>query len=288
LKNQKLMQGLLMRTSADVIRRLCRKRRYLGGVPAILAASHTWTGRLIHHPHVHFLISAGGMSDDGRWRDARRANLLPRGVLSRAIAAEFRRRLEARHPEIYRQCDARAWRRSWCRFIEPTDGEAVLEYLSRYVHRTAITDDRIVAIVGDQVVFRYRDRKAERWRTEKLDGVEFLRRFLLHVPPRGFHRVRYYGLWNPKCRPMAARAWFQLIAARPIEERRAAIIRRIDSMLGGRVVREDLWRIVGGGRRPDESVRCPHCGGEATIRVEVFRGRWPGRYRRRHRPTSTA
>ena len=143
------MYGLLFRTAAAVIRRLCLDPKYLGAEPAMLGVLHTWTGRLGCHPHVHFLISAGGVTPDGKsWREPKGRYLIPAPRLSRAIA---------------------------------------------------ITNARLVSMDKTHVTFRYKDHDTGETRTCRLDGVEFLRRYLMHVLPRGFHKVRYYAALSGNC-----------------------------------------------------------------------------------------
>lgn len=133
LKNQKIMYGLLFRTAADEIRRLCLNPKFLGAEPAMLGVLHTWTGQLGHHPHVHFLISAGGVTSDGKsWRSVKNKYLIPAPLLSKAIAIEFRRRLEKK-------------------------------YLSRYVFRIAITNARLISMTETHVTFRYKVRYYGLW-----------------------------------------------------------------------------------------------------------------------------
>ena len=116
-----------------------------------------------------------------------------------------------------RAIPAAVWKREWVSFLKHYGhgNDAVLNYLSRYVFRTALSNARILAVDETHVTFRYKDRGAGVWRTIRLEGVEFLRRFLQHVLPRGFHKVRYYGLWHSSKRDLASRAWLLLILQNP-------------------------------------------------------------------------
>jgi len=269
LKNQKIMYDLLMRTAADVIRRLCLSRKYLGAEPAILGVLHTWTSRMDYHPHVHLLISAGGVTPDGKsWREPKGKYLVPVKKLSKVIAIEFRRRLEKKHPNLFRQCGIAVWHKSWCSFIKPYDEnkDAVMRYLSRYVFRIAITNARLVSIDGDKVTFRYKDRKSGEVRNCKLDGVEFLRRFLTHVLPRGFHKVRYYGLWHHSRRKLANRAWLLLMLDWPSGNDKVTIAELIELISSPT---DDASNPMAGDsdieQSTSETPRCPHCGSESTV-----------------------
>src|SRR5277367_6541726 len=219
-RNQKLMYGLLMQVSAAAVKELCAVKRHLGALPGVLSVLHTWNGRLGYHPHVHLLLTGGGVTADGQhWEPARGEYLVPVSVLSRKIAALFRAALEAVAPAIFAEVSADVWRKEWVSFCKHYGhgNDAVLTYLSRYVFRTAITNARILDMDQTHVTFRWKDRTADAWRTERLPGVEFLRRFLQHVLPRGFHKVRYYGLWNPSKREQSYCAWVLLILATPVD-----------------------------------------------------------------------
>jgi hypothetical protein len=214
------MYGLLMRASAEAVRELCAVKRHLGALPGILSVFHSWNGELLYHPHVHMLITGGGVSSNGEhWEPARGKFLVPVKVLSRKIAAKFRDALRKEKPELFATISAAAWRREWVSFCKHygRGNDAVLKYLSRYVFRTAISNARILAMDDTHVTFRWKDRDSDTWRTERIPGVEFLRRFLQHVLPRGFHRCRYYGLWHSSKRNLASRAWLLLILQDPID-----------------------------------------------------------------------
>jgi hypothetical protein len=220
-KDQKLMYGLLMRVTAQAIREVCAVKRHLGGLPGILAVLHTWTGELTYHPHVHLLITGGGVTPDGlSWQPARGQFLVPVRLLSRKIAALFREALRKEKPDVFVTLPDCVWHLEWVSFCKHYGhgNDAVLTYLSRYVFRTAITNARILAMDQTHVTFRYKDRTTETWRTVRLPGVEFLRRVLQHVLPRGFHRVRYYGLWHHSQRDVSSRIWLllQLQNAAPV------------------------------------------------------------------------
>lgn len=262
-RNQKLLYGLLMRVSATAVMELCAQRRLLGALPGILAVLHTWNGKLAYHPHVHLLITGGGITADGRhWEPARGAFLVPVHLLSRKIAAQFSAALKAAAPAIFAQVPATVWRRKWVTFCKHygRGNDAVLSYLSRYVFRTAISNARILGVDQTHVAFRWKDRKADAWRIERLSGVEFLGRFLQHVLPRGFHKVRYYGLWHPSKCEQSDRAWVLLILETPSKN---VTLRSLGTSL-----REALSQLAEPSSQalnpgPDHDTpppRCPHCG----------------------------
>ena len=139
----------------------------------------------------------------------------------------------------------------------------MLTYLSRYVFRTAITNARILDMDQTHVTFRWKDRTADAWRTERLPGVEFLRRFLQHVLPRGFHKVRYYGLWHPSKRDQSNRAWVLLILATPADPARPLKVTSLSEVLSQLMELTDqaLDEMLD---HDAESPRCPHCGSNRT------------------------
>ena len=196
----------LMQASAAAIIELARDPRYVGGTVAVLAVLHTWTQQLNLHPHVHCLVSGGGISEDARtWHPARRNFLLPIRALAKLVCGKFRALLHQRYPDL--DIPDAAWRTRWILHVTAwgTGEQAVLDYLARYVFRIALTNARIVGLDDRAVSIQYKERKTGRQRICRLSGDEFMRRFLQHVLPRGFHKVRYYGLWHPAQRHNAIR-----------------------------------------------------------------------------------
>ena len=165
---------------------------------SITLTSTAWTG--------------GGVSDDGAdWRPARRAFLVPGKALAKLVRGKLRAALQKKRPDLV--LPEAAWSKSWVVHCTPWgEGEqAVLDYLARYVFRVAITNTRIVGLDDEAVTIRHKHRKSNRWRTSRIPGQEFMRRFLQHVLPKGLHKVRYFGLWHPVRREDAARARLLLL-----------------------------------------------------------------------------
>jgi len=210
--NQRDGYGVLLKAVAEAIIELARDRRFVGGTVGVLAVLHTWTQQLLYHPHVHCLVTGGGVSADGSsWHPARRAFLVPSKALANLVRGKLKAMLRDRRPDIVLPYSA--WRKPWVVHITPWgEGEhAVLDYLARYVFRVAITNARIADLDNADVTIRYKQRKSARWRTCRIAGDEFMRRFLQHVLPKGFHKVRYFGLWHPAKRDLAARARLMLL-----------------------------------------------------------------------------
>jgi hypothetical protein len=192
--HQKAGYGALLKESAGALQDVAGRAKYLGAELGFLSVLHTWGRQLQFHPHVHCVVPAGGLSPDGlRWCRCPAANFfLPQLVL----AARFRSRLQAAlqaQPEA-NQIAPSVWREKWVVDVQPVGGgEAALKYLSAYVYRTALGSQRIVADQDGHITFKYKDSADQRWHTLKLLALEFIRRFLQHVLPQGFQRVRYYG-----------------------------------------------------------------------------------------------
>jgi len=197
--NQRDGYGVLMQACAAAIIELARDPRYVGGTVAVLAVLHTWTQQLGLHPHAHCLVSGGGISADGStWYPVRRKFLVPIKALAKLVRGKFRALLLRKCPDL--GIPDAVWRIPWILHVTAwgTGEQAVLDYLARYVFRVALTNARIVGLDDQTVTIQYKERKTGRSRTCRLSGDEFMRRFLQHVLPRGFHKVRYFGLWHPK------------------------------------------------------------------------------------------
>ena len=214
--NKAVLYGLLFDIAAETLRTIAADPKHLGAQIGATLVLHTWGSALTHHPHVHGIVPGGGLSPDGeRWVACRRGFFLPVRVLSRLFRRRFLEALEAVHRrgqlqffgEYAELANAAAFAR-WlaplraCEWVvyakRPFAGpQAVLEYLSRYTHRVAISNQRLVAFDERGVTFRWKDYRAKgrtRYKTMTLEAGEFMRRFLLHVLPGGFHRIRHYGL----------------------------------------------------------------------------------------------
>jgi hypothetical protein len=213
LQNQSVLYALLFRAAADTLLQIAGDPKHLGAQIGFLAVLHTWGQRLGHHPHLHCVVPGGGLSPDRTcWISARDSFFLPVRVLSRLFRGKFLAYLrEARergrlkfHGKLLGLQEDAPWRAllrglsrlEWVVYSKPPFGgpEQVLKYLARYTHRVAISDQRLVSLKDGKVTFRYKDYRCgniERLMT--LEATEFIRRFLQHVLPGSFHRIRYYG-----------------------------------------------------------------------------------------------
>jgi len=210
-RNQKKLYAILMRSAVESLTKVGLDPRFVGGKLGILAVLHTWTRALEHHPHVHMLVPAGGLDAEGVWQESRKKFLVPVKALSKVFRARFMKLARRALPE--EKFPEEVWHKEWVVFSRPTFNRArkVLRYLGRYVHRIAISNDRILTLEQGIVRFRYQHSYAGTWKTMPLPAKEFLRRYLQHVLPQGFHKVRYYGLMSPANRQTLRR--LQLLLA---------------------------------------------------------------------------
>ncbi len=266
-RHQKVMYGLFMRVSAKAVKELCAVKRHLGALPGILSVLHTGNGKLNYHPHVHMLITGGGVTSDGEhWEPARGTFLVPVLLLSRKIAALFRKELKKELPRAYASIPASVWGLEWVSFCKHygCGNDAVLKYLSRYVFRTAISNARILEMDETHVTFRWKNRKTDSWQIQKLTGVEFLRRFLQHVLPKGFHKCRYYGLWHTSKRHLSNRAWLLLILHHGVQGfvriSIADLVEELNKLPNGDAIAPDGDR---------KCPCCPNCGSDQATLIDI-------------------
>jgi hypothetical protein len=204
--NPRLGYNLLFRAAADTLQDVARRPKNLGARIGFTAVLHTWTQTLAYHPHIHCIVTGGGLSPHGdRWIAAKPRFLFFVGILSRVFRATFLQKLQKTletgalrwPPSDGHARLRRAARRKWVVYSKPpfAGPEQVLRYLGRYTHRIALSNDRLESIQDGKVTFRWRDRAhGNRLGRMTLDAGEFLRRFLLHLLPPAFMRIRHYGL----------------------------------------------------------------------------------------------
>ena len=214
--NKKAVYSLLFRASAETVTAIAADPRHLGARVGMTSVLHTWGSALTHHPHVHMIVPGGGLSPDGtKWIACRPGFFLPVRVLSRLFRRLFLEGLAVLHKvgalqffgDLKNLAQAGAFatylaplrKTEWVIYAKPPFGgpEAVLAYLSRYTHRVAISNHRLISAEAAAVAFRWKDyriKHGDRQKVMRLETGEFIRRFLIHVLPDGFHRIRHYGL----------------------------------------------------------------------------------------------
>ena len=203
--NQKAIYNLIFRTSAAATQKLAQDPRFVGGKIGLIGVLHTWARNLTYHPHVHYLVPAGGLAADGQtWLPSREDFLVPVKPLSIIFRAKFRHALGK--TDLYDAVPAEAWAQDWVVHCQTVGiGVAALKYLAPYIFRVAISNIRLLKLADDQVTFRYKASDTSETRTCTLSAQEFMRRFLQHVLPKGFVKVRYYGFFSPSKRRLLPR-----------------------------------------------------------------------------------
>jgi Putative transposase/Transposase zinc-binding domain len=259
LQNKKVIYDLLFCASAETLLEVARNPKHLGAEIGFFSVLHTWNQKLGLHPHVHCVVPAGGLSADHmRWIKTRHAFFLPVRVLSRVFRGKFVAALKhafyagqlqfhgnlapLAQPKTFSSWLRPLFREDWVVYSKPPFGgpEYVLRYLGRYTHRVAISNHRLVSFVDGQVTFRWRDsahNNEQKLMTLSLD--EFLRRFLLHVLPKGFVRIRHFGFFAHRRRAATLPLCFQLLGSAPQPQANQETA----------PAATDLWL-------------CPNCGGE--------------------------
>ena len=264
LQNKKVLYDLLFRVSAETLFEVARNPRHLGAEIGFFSVLHTWSQQLKIHPHVHCVAPAGGLSPDrARWVGSRKNYFLPKNVLRKIFRGKFvdalkqafqdgllrfegKLKLLAK-PKIFAAWLRPLYRQDWVVYLKPPFGgpEYVLQYLGRYTHRVAISNHRLVSFIDDQVTFRWRDsahHNQQKLRTLSVD--KFLRRFLLHILPRGFVRIRHFGFLANRRRTKLLPLCVQLLGSRPQPQAEQHASSTEDA--------PDLYR-------------CPKCGGPMKV-----------------------
>jgi hypothetical protein len=233
LQNKKVIYDLLIRTSAETLLAIARDPRHLGAEIGFFSVLHTWNQKLEHHPHVHCVVPAGGLAlDHTRWITPRYPFFLPIGVLRRVFRGKFVAGLRKAlaegklgfhgaqkplaRPKVFSSFLRQLFRKDWVVYSKRPFGgpQHALRYLGCYTHRVAISNHRLVSFIDDKVTFRWRDSAHKnKQRLMSLQVEEFLRRFLLHVLPKGFVRIRHFGFLSTRRRAALLPLCFQLLGA---------------------------------------------------------------------------
>ena len=248
--NQSKGYSALFSSSSDSIKKLVQDEKFMGGdLPGFFGVLHTWGRTLHYHPHIHYVVVGGALSTgDGRWHPSRIDFYLPVQALSKIFRAKFRD--EMVKAGLFNCIPSHVWEQEWnvnCQAVG--ESQAGIKYLAPYVFKVALSNHRIVKVEDHCVTFRYRKTHSNRWRTMVLDVMEFMRRFLQHVLPTGFMKVRYYGFLNPNCKVQ-----LETIAA------------LIELSYGFRISKPEVELA------PREPIACSKCGGAMKLRFIVLPG----------------
>jgi hypothetical protein len=281
-QNKAVIYGLLFKLSAETLITIAADPEHLGARVGILSVLHTWGSALIHHPHVHMIVPGGGFSLDGNsWVACRPSFLLPVRVLSRLFRRLFLQELAAAHDagklQFFGEHAALSERKAFTAYIAPLRStewvvyskrpfggpQEVLRYLARYTHRVAISNRRLMACDEKGVTFKWKDYRIEgpeRYKVMTLATDEFIRRFLMHVLPAGFHRIRYYGLLT--------------------SSKRAKNIARARELLATPLLPVEAIKAASESAKEPQTPQhpCPCCGGPMII-IETFQPGCSPQYR---------
>lgn len=246
--NQKLIYGLLLCKTAEAVQKLARDPEWVGGDIGLMGVLQTWQRNMQYHVHAHFIVPGGGLSPDGkRWLPAQRDFLMPCPAVATILRAKFRDALK-KHPETFNQVPQKVWHTPWVVDIQPVGkGRSALKYLTPYIFRVAISNKRIVEFADDKVSFIYQDNKGK-WHKETLTAHKFMSRFLQHVLPKHFVKVRYYGFLSPRKRDLLA-VIKELFAQFSSKDEKSGLASDIAAM--------------------PKLMRCPKCGAEMEFVQEI-------------------
>jgi hypothetical protein len=266
LRNQKVLYSILFRAASESIKELTQDPKHLGAEVGFIAVLHTWSQTLMDHPHLHCIVTGGGLSSKGkRWIPCKGEFFLPVKVLSRLFRGKFLayfkeayekgklvfpgKRVPLKEKSTFNALLKDLYAQEWVVYCKPPfqSAERVMDYLGRYTHRVALSNNRLVKLENDRVTFRYRDRNDnDTVKLMTLDAFEFIRRFLLHVLPDGFMKIRHYGILSNRNTKSKLSRCMKLLGVHPLDPNREKHQEPWQDL---------LERITG----VDPRI-CPHCG----------------------------
>ena len=249
--HQKIAYTTLFAASSSALKELSADEKFIGGDCAgFFGVLHTWGRQLEYHPHIHYIVPGGCFDkESGYWHSSRIDFYVPVAALSKIFKAKFRD--EVIKAGLYDQINPVVWTLDWnvnCQAVGSSEGS--LKYLAPYVFKVAISDSRIVRVENNQVIFRYKKQKSSRWRTMSLEVMEFIRRYLQHVLPTGFMKIRYYGFMGSG-------------SSVTLDDIRAAIERSLDYFVEERPSPE---------KKENRYPYCPHCKGKLVFWYSLSAG----------------
>ncbi len=212
--HQKLFYSIMFKASSEALKTLLNDPRYAGGKAGFIGILHTWTRQLHYHPHIHFIVPGGAFDVvKNRWNSENSKFLVPVKALSKLYRRNFQQELKKKDLQVYQFLPGNIWR---MKFISHSKlmgkGENALGYLARYLHRVAISNSNIIDCKDGKVTLRYRESGSNKTKYQTITAIEFMRRFLQHVLPCGFQKIRYYGFLNATAKSVweKIQAYFQL------------------------------------------------------------------------------
>ena len=191
--NQKIVYDMLFTCSAEALQKLAKDPRFVGGEIGMMGALHTWQRDMGYHPHVHFIVPGGGLSPDrSKWLPSNSQFFVPVEALSPIFRAKFRDALKK--TDLFDAVPADVWQKDWVVHCKPVgNANSALKYLAPYIYRVAISNNRIEKLENGKVGFRFKNTDTDHWQTATLPVFDFIHRFLQHVLPKSFRKIRYYG-----------------------------------------------------------------------------------------------
>jgi predicted RNA-binding Zn-ribbon protein involved in translation (DUF1610 family) len=250
--NQRECYNLLFRCVAETLQELAADKKYLGASTGHTAVLHTWGQNLCFHPHIHCIVPSGGLTALGKWRPSRKKFFLPVRVLSRKFRGKFLALLKLQMPNVDQHLLNLCYQKEWVVYCKPPfkDAACVVEYLGRYTHRVAISNNRILELKNDTVTFKWRDyRDSSRWKKMTLSVYEFIRRFLMHVLPSGFTKIRHYGFLSSRGKQKKLKICKLQTGTSLVTKVKLSAEQLVQKLLG---------------RKPSQ---CPHCGYSGLLRT---------------------
>ena len=266
-QNQKIVYNILFRSVAETLQELAANKKYLGAELGFTSVLHTWGQNLMHHPHIHCIVPGGGISAAGKWVASRKKFFIPVKVLSRKFRGKFLYHLQQAELVLRGQLDDLndpiKWNRllsglygkEWVAYCNPPfrDAACVVEYLGRYTHRVAISNSRILRVENGMVSFKWRDYKDQsRWKVMTVTADEFIRRFLIHILPPRFVKIRHYGLLGNRNKNTKLALCKKLTNTPNLHREKASTFDLIQKITGNDVS------------------ACPCCGSERRNRMVIF------------------
>lgn len=251
--NQRDCYNLFLRCVAETLQELAKDKKYLGASIGHTAVLHTWGQNLCFHPHIHCIVPSGGLTALGKWQPSRKKFFLPVRVLSRKFRGKFLALLKLQMPDVDQTLLNLCYQKEWVIYCKPPfkDAACVLEYLGRYTHRVAISNNRILKLENEHVTFKWRDyRDSSRWKTMTLAAEEFIRRFLMHVLPPGFTKIRHYGFLSSRGKQKKLNICKVQTNTQPKKDRLST--------------EQLIQKLIG--RKPSQ---CPHCGWSGLLRTDL-------------------
>ena len=247
LQNQRKIYKIMFKATAETMQELARDKKYLGGEIGFFSVLHTWGQNLMYHPHIHIVVTGGGVSKIEKWVEKKQDFFIPVRVLSKKFRGKFmyymkKEKLdfygtnkEFENPAIYNNVIQKLYEKKWVVYCkEPFENaNSVIKYLGRYTHRVAISNERIIKIEEEKVTFKWRDYKdANKMKEMTISIQEFIRRFMLHILPPNFMKIRYYGLLGNKNKKEKIRKCKILTRTKIREKKELPTLELLKQMLG--------------------------------------------------------